>query len=32
METGIVRGGRYRLIYFGVKNCVLGISQPFDVT
>ena len=32
MDNAIVRGGRYRLIYFGVKNCVLGISRPFDVT
>ena len=31
MESAIVEPGIYRLVYFGAKNCVLGISSPFDV-
>jgi hypothetical protein len=31
MDSAIVNGGSYQLFYFGARNCVLGISQTFNV-
>ena len=31
MEESIQTNGEYKLVYFGHKNCVLGISEPFEI-
>lgn len=32
MDSSLTFPGKFRLMYFGHKNCVLGISDVFDVT
>ena len=31
MDSAIVEPGSYRLVYFGARNCVLGVSKSFNV-